>query len=190
VVVPATVVISVVIVVIVVVVFVVVVIMVGAVAVVFVLAVVMAVIVPVLFAHFIAVKLSFPTYVPSPIGSFTTVGVNAPISKPRVVSVIHISVEALGAMEPGTCTDEDSADKPLRPVIAERRTTIWRIVEITVRADWGYRDRDRDHRNRCVHSNIDAHLRCRFLSSPHKTNTGESNHYRQFQSLHQGLHMD
>lgn len=153
--VPATVVISVVIIVsvTVVVIFVVV----GAVAVVFVLAVVMTVIVPVLFAHFVAVKLPFPAYMPSPVGSVTTVRVNALISKPRVVSVIHISVEALGTMEPGTRAKEDSAHEPLRPVIAERRTAIWRVVEITVRAHWGYRDRD--HRNRCVHSNIDTHLR-------------------------------
>ena len=135
------------------------VIMVVIVPVVFVLAIVMSVVVPVLFAHFIAVKLPFPAYVSSPIGSFPPVWVSPPVPESRIESVVHIAVEALGAMEPGTRADEDSARKPLWPVITERRTAIWRIVEITVRADRGYPNRDRDHRNRCVYSNIDAHLR-------------------------------
>src|ERR1700761_6444978 len=105
------------------------VIMVVFVAVVLVLAVVMPVIVPVLFAHFIAVKLPFPAHVSSPVGSFTPMRVNPSISEPRVESMVHVTVEALRAMEPGARADEDSGHEPLRAVVAERRTAIWRIVE-------------------------------------------------------------
>lgn len=154
-VVSAAVIISVVIVVVVVVAVIVVFIVV--VAMVFVLAVVMTVIMPVLFAHFVAVKLFFPAHMPSPVGPFAPVRIRAVVSEARIVGVIHVAVETLRTMEPGTRADEDPAREPLRPVITERRTAIWRIVEITVGAYWG--NRDWSHWNRCVHSNIDAHLR-------------------------------
>lgn len=161
-VVSAAVIVSVVIVVVVVVAVIVIAVIVVSVVVIFVLAVVMTVIVPVLFAHFVAVKLLFPAHMPSPVGPFTFVRIRAVVSEPWIISVIHIGVEALGAVEPWTRADEDPAREPLRPVITERRTTIWRIVEIAVGAGRGHSDgsyRDWCHRNRCVHSNIDAHLR-------------------------------
>ena len=64
----------------------------------------------------------------------------------RIVAVIHVAVEAVGPMEPGSSADEDTAVEPVRPVIAIRSTVIRRVVEITVRAGRRNADTDRDLR--------------------------------------------
>ena len=144
-----------------------------AVAVVFVFAVVVPVIMPVLFVYFVTAKVLFPTDVPSPIGSFTLVRIGPPVPKPWIEAAIYIPVKTYRAMKPGTCTDEDSSHKPLWPVIAERRASIWRIVEVTIRT------------NRS-HSDIDGDLRHSPSSTSHDTNPGKSHRDTQLQSLQSG----
>lgn len=137
---------------------------------VFVLAVVVPVVMPVLFVHFVAPKVLFPTLVPSPIGSFTPVRIGTPVPKPGIEAAIHIRVKTLRAMKPGTCTDKGSSHKPLRSVIAERRASIWRIVEVAIRTNGG-------------HSNIDGDLRHCLLSNSRDANSGKSHRDTQLQSL-------
>ena len=144
-----------------------------AVVVVFVLAVVVPVIMPVLFVHFVTPKMPFPTHVPSPIGSFTLVRIGTPVPKPGIEVAIHIPVKTFRTMEPGTCTDEGSSHKPLRPVVAERRAGIWRVVEVTIRTNRG-------------HSYIDGDLRRRLLSNSRDPDSGKSHRDAQLQSLHSG----
>lgn len=123
-----------------------------------VLAVVVPVIVPILFVFFVAPIVLFPSDVLSPIGSFTPVWAITPVPVSRVEVAIHVTVKAHGAMEPWACADEDSPHKPLRAVVAEWCAAIWRVVEVSIRADRG--DCDRDHSNGSPDSNIDADLRC------------------------------
>jgi hypothetical protein len=52
-----------------------------------------------------------------------------------VKTIVDMAVEAMGAMKPGASTEEDSTDKPVRPVVAVRRTVIRWIVEVAIRAD-------------------------------------------------------
>ena len=63
----------------------------------------------------------------------------------RIPAVIDVAIEAVWAMEPGTGSDENSAGKPIRPIVAVRGAAIRRIVKISV---WAYRRR----------SNIDGNL--------------------------------
>jgi len=57
-----------------------------------------------------------------------------------IISVINVPPEAFAAAIPRPCTDEDTARKPFRPVVAVRGAIIGRIVEITVRAFGGRSD--------------------------------------------------
>jgi hypothetical protein len=62
----------------------------------------------------------------------------------RIVTVIDVTVEAAGTMEPGASTDEDPADEPIRPVVAIGSTAIRGIVEVSVGTHRGYPNVDRD----------------------------------------------
>jgi hypothetical protein len=61
-------------------------------------------------------------------------GQGADIAVMRIEAVIHVTIEAVGAVEPGAGTDENAANEPVRPVIAIRGAIIRRIVEVPVRA--------------------------------------------------------
>jgi hypothetical protein len=123
---------------------------------VFVLAIVVPVIVPMLFVLFVAPKVLLPSKVPSPIRPFTPVWAITPVSVLRIEVAIHIPVKSHGTVEPGTCTDENSPHEPLRPVIAERRAAIGRVVEESVRTNRG--GCNRSHLNGSAYSNVDSDL--------------------------------
>src|SRR5579871_5921765 len=52
----------------------------------------------------------------------------------RIVAVIDVAVEAVRAVEPRASSDEYSASKPIRSIVAVRSTVIRGVVKVTVRA--------------------------------------------------------
>jgi hypothetical protein len=148
-----------------------------AVVVVLVLTVVMPVIVPVLFVHFIAAKMLIPAHVPTPIGPLAASRKRASVTEAWIELAIYVSVKAFGTMKPGSGTDEDSSDEPLRSVVAQRSAGIWGVIKVTVWANRG-------------HSDVDRYLRSRLLRTPYNTKCGKSYSDTKSQSLHQALQID
>jgi hypothetical protein len=52
-----------------------------------------------------------------------------------IVAVIDVTVETLGAVEPRTRANENSAHKPVRAVVTVGGTIIRSVVKVTVRTD-------------------------------------------------------
>lgn len=117
---------------------------VSVIVVVFVFTVMMAVVVVVVLL--VAMPVLIPTGMTSPVSMFAVHGIRAVISMARIVIGIDVSVKTRRTAEPRPSADEYASCKPLRPVIAKRRTLVGRVIEIAVRADG-------------CHSNIDADLR-------------------------------
>jgi len=117
--------------------------MVAVVVVFLVFAVVIAVIVVAVLL--IAMPVLIPTGVASPVGMFSVHGIRAVIYMARIVIGINVSVKATWTTEPRPGADENASCEPLRPVIAERRALVGRVIEIAVRTDGR-------------HSNVDADL--------------------------------
>jgi hypothetical protein len=72
-------------------------------------------------------------------------GICAVVAMMRIIAVIHMSVEVVAAMKPGTDADEDSAVEPLGAIVAEGRAVIRSEIVITVGTDW-------------FHPNVDGNL--------------------------------
>jgi hypothetical protein len=66
------------------------------------------------------------------------------VSVMRVVAVVDVTEEAMGAMEPGTGSDEDPVGKPVRTVIAIGGAIVGRVVEVAIRAYGGPSNVDAD----------------------------------------------
>jgi hypothetical protein len=64
----------------------------------------------------------------------------------RIVAVIDVTIESAGTVEPGTSSDEESAGKPVWPIVAVGGAVVGCIVEVPVGTDRG-------------HSNVDGNLR-------------------------------
>ena len=105
------------------------------VAVVFVLAVVMAVVMADFFAIFVAVKAFFPTAMATPVCMFAADWVGTMVAEARVIGAVDIAAKSDGSVEPGTCSEEDSAREPCGAVIAKRGTSVGGIVVVAVRTD-------------------------------------------------------
>jgi len=56
----------------------------------------------------------------------------------RVIPIVHVAIETVRAMKPGSRADEHAAHEPVRSIVAIWRTVIRCIVEIPVRT---YRSR-------------------------------------------------
>jgi hypothetical protein len=71
----------------------------------------------------------------------------------RIKPVIDMSVKAVRAVKPRTCSKKHPANKPIRPVVAVRSTVIWGIVEVSIRTYGSrpnvYADGNLPLRNRC-----------------------------------------
>ena len=65
----------------------------------------------------------------------TTLRNRSMVAVSRIVAVVHVTIEMVMTVEPGTCTDEDSARKPVRAVVPVGSAVIRRIVEVAVRAN-------------------------------------------------------
>jgi hypothetical protein len=81
-------------------------------------------------------SLSIARFIPMEMGKrmLIALGQWADIAVTGIVAVINMTEEATVAMEPGAGTDEDAANKPVRPVIAIGGAVIRRVVKIPVRA--------------------------------------------------------
>jgi hypothetical protein len=95
--------------------------------------------------HFVALEVGDVVDTIVRFGSFSAGRSGAAVAVLRVVVVIYMSAEAFGAMEPRAHTDERSAGKPLRAIVAVGRAFIRRSVVVTVGTFRG-------------DSNLDAHL--------------------------------
>lgn len=60
----------------------------------------------------------------------------------RVITVVHMAVEASRSVKPAAGSDEHTADKPIRSIVAVRRAIIRLIVKVTV---WASRLPDPDN---------------------------------------------
>jgi len=78
-------------------------------------------------AGFVAVEVIEPLC--SALGHGTVVAVA------RIEAVIHVAVEAVRPMEPGTGAKEDATRKPVGAVVAVGRAIIGCIVKVSIRAD-------------------------------------------------------
>jgi hypothetical protein len=111
---------------------------------VFVLAVVVAVVVANFTAIFAAMEIPLPPAVTAPVRALAANRESAVISEARVIGAIDISAEADRAVEPGSCSEEDSAGKPCGTVVAERGASIGCVVVIAIGTDRLNADVDRD----------------------------------------------
>ena len=68
-------------------------------------------------------------------GLGAALGERAGVSVMGVVAIVNVTVPAVGAVEPGTGSVEDSADKPIGAVVAVGRAGIGSVVEVSVGAD-------------------------------------------------------
>lgn len=84
-------------------------------------------------AGFVPVELAVTIFVETTV--FSVCRQSTVIPMMRIKTVIHMSVEAVWTVEPWTRSDENTAAKPLWPVVAIRSAGIRGIVEIAVGAD-------------------------------------------------------
>src|SRR3974377_1994729 len=97
---------------------------VAVVVVVLVLAVVVAVIVSDLVMVLVATEMVFPATMATPAGVLPASGGRDVVAEARIVVVINVPMEAYGAAKPGARAEEDSADKPLRAIVAKGRALV------------------------------------------------------------------
>jgi len=80
-------------------------------------------------------------------------GQRSSVTVMRIKPVIDMSVKAVRAVKPRTCSKKHPANKPIRPVVAVRSTVIWGIVEVSIRTYGSrsnvYADGNLPLRNRC-----------------------------------------
>jgi hypothetical protein len=61
-------------------------------------------------------------------------GQRAMVAMTRIEAVVDVSIESAWSVEPGTGADEDSAEEPVRTVVAVGRAVVGREVEVAVGA--------------------------------------------------------
>lgn len=67
---------------------------------------------------------------------FTAAGERPMVTVVRIVAVVDVAKKAAMPMKPGSGSDEQSAYKPVRPVVTIGRTVIGSVVEVPIRAHW------------------------------------------------------
>jgi hypothetical protein len=97
-----------------------------------VLAVVMSIVVSNFFAVFMTTELLFPSVVAAPVGALAADGEPTVVTEARIIGAIDVSAEAYRAVEPGACSEEDSACKPRWSVVAKWSASIRRVVEVAI----------------------------------------------------------
>lgn len=100
--------------------------------------------VPVPIAHLIAMEASIAIGSPIRLSPISATGIVSTETIIPVEVIVDMSPEAPWTVVPGSRADEDSAYKPIRPVVAIGGTFVWRVIEITVGA---HRRRSDLHRN-------------------------------------------
>jgi uncharacterized cupredoxin-like copper-binding protein len=94
-------------------------------------------------AHLVSMEV-FGGAVPSVPGSVAVVWKITAIAVIRMKVIVYMTAEVIGAMKPRAGTDEDSAAKPLRAIVAVGSTAVRSSVIISIRAVWSYTDVDAD----------------------------------------------
>jgi hypothetical protein len=64
------------------------------------------------------------------------------VSVMRIVSVIHMAVEAVMAVKPGAGSDKHAAYKPVRAIVAIGRTVIRRVIKVPIGTHRSYTNAD------------------------------------------------
>jgi hypothetical protein len=77
-------------------------------------------------------------------GLSAVIGEGAVVAVTGVIAVIHVPVEAVRAVEPGTGAEEDAADEPVGPIVAVGRAVIGCVVVVAIGADRRSADADGD----------------------------------------------
>lgn len=86
--------------------------------------------------RFIAVK--FMTVVVAvKLAMLATMGICAVVAMMRVIAIIDVAVPAMRAVEPWTCTQEDSAGEPFWTVVAIGTAVVRSVVVVSVGAYGG-----------------------------------------------------
>jgi hypothetical protein len=75
-------------------------------------------------------------------GFFSAAGHRSAIAAMWIIAVIDVAVKAVGAVEPGAGSEEDSAVKPVGAVVAVGGAVVGSVVVIAVRAYGGWADVD------------------------------------------------
>jgi hypothetical protein len=65
---------------------------------------------------------------------FAAMRVVAAISVMPIEVVVHMTPEISTPMEPGACSDKDTAREPLGAIVTIGRALVGRVIEISVRA--------------------------------------------------------
>ena len=73
---------------------------------------------------------------------FPALGDRTVVTVSRIIAIVDVAVKAMGAVKPGTSSDKESTDEPIRPIVAIRRTAVGSVVVVTVRAARGQTDAD------------------------------------------------
>jgi hypothetical protein len=95
---------------------------------------VIAAVVLIAATRFIAVK--FMTVVVAvKLAMLATMGICAVVAMMRVIAIIDVAVPAMRAVEPWTCTQEDSAGEPFWTVVAIGTAVVRSVVVVSVGAD-------------------------------------------------------
>ena len=79
--------------------------------------------------------------------AFAASGQRPDITMMRVKAVVDVAVETMRAMEPRACAEKHPPNEPIWSIVAIRRTVIWGVVKVPVRANGR-------------HSNTDGYLAC------------------------------
>ena len=62
----------------------------------------------------------------------------------RIIAIVDVTIEAAVAAIPGAGSNENTAIKPIGPIVTIGRTVIRRIIKVTVRAPRRWPDIDRN----------------------------------------------
>lgn len=96
--------------------------------------VVMALIrVVVLRARFVSMEILYGSVMMLPIPVLTVCREGAVVAVVRIVVAIHMAVKIVMTVKPWACSDEYAVAKPLRTVVAVRRTLVRRVVIVAIR---------------------------------------------------------
>jgi hypothetical protein len=108
---------------------------------------------------FTATIMARVTYVTLPIPSLVCVevverrlsapGKRSSVTVMRIIAVVDVAVEAMGAVKPGASANKQPASEPIGPIVAVGSTVIGSIVEVSIGAHRG-------------HSNVDGNLGWRY----------------------------
>jgi hypothetical protein len=94
-------------------------------------------------SHFVATEI-FNMAIPSISRALATGWNWAVISMLGMKVIIHVTIEVIRAMKPGTCSNKDTATKPFGTVVSIRSAVVRRHLVVPIGAYWSGADIDAD----------------------------------------------